>query len=73
MRRGHGQFEKYQFLESGLEIEFVIGSSSLKSSEASVEIVSLRDEIYTLCGISGIPADFSVFPEREGTSLRLIS
>jgi hypothetical protein len=38
-----------------------------------MEIVSLRDEIYMLCGISGIPADFSVFPEREGTSLRLIS
>jgi len=73
MRRGHGQFEKCQFLELELEIAFIVASPSLQSSEARVKIVSLWDKIYTLCEISGIPADFSVVPEREGTSLRLIS
>jgi hypothetical protein len=38
-----------------------------------VEIVSLRDKIYTLCEISGIPVDSPQFLNREGTSLRLIS
>lgn len=48
-------------------------SPSLQSSEAGAEIVSLWDKIYTLCEISGIPADFSVVPQLEGTSLRVIS
>jgi hypothetical protein len=51
----------------------VSASPSLQSSEAKEEIVSLWDKINTMPEISGIPADSSVVPEREGTSLRLIS
>ena len=61
MRLGHGQLEKCQFLECELEIAFITASPSLKSSEAGVEIVSLRDKIYTLCEISGIPVDSAQF------------
>ena len=38
-----------------------------------MEIVSLRDKIYTLCAISGIPVDSPQFLNEKGTSLRLIS